>query len=105
MATVFRCHDPNLDRHVAIKVLPSFHTEAPTFTERFAQEARTVAQLDHPSILRIYDFGEDKGFTYIVTELLTGGDLQDLLEGDLLGIEETLKFMQPLAEALDYAHS
>ena len=106
MATVFRCHDPNLDRHVAVKVLPSFHTEDPTFTGRFTQEAQTVARLNHPNILQIYDFGEDKGFTYIVSELVPGGDLQDMLEGGKsMPVLEVLKFMGPLAEALDHAHA
>ena len=104
MATVFRCHDPNLDRHVAVKVLPSFHTEDPTFTGRFTQEAQTVAKLNHPNILQIYDFGEDKGYTYIVTELVPGGDLQDMLDGSAMPVLEVLKFMGPLAEALDTAH-
>ena len=105
MATVFRCHDPNLDRYVAVKVLPSFHTEDPTFTARFAQEAQTIAKLNHPNILKIYDFGEDKGYTYIVNELILGGDLQDKLEGGKLSPVEVLKFMQPLADALDHAHA
>ena len=81
MATVFRCLDPNLDRYVAVKVLPSFQQEDPTFTARFSQEARTIAALTHPNILAIYDFGEDKGFLYLVSELLVGGDLQDKLTG------------------------
>ena len=68
MATVFRCHDPNLDRMIAVKVLPSYHQEDPTFTARFSQEAQTVASLNHPNILQIYDFGEDKGYSYIVSE-------------------------------------
>ena len=102
---MFRCHDPNLDRYVAVKVLPSFHTDDPTFTARFSQEAQTVAKLNHPNILQIYDFGEDKGFTYIVSELVLGGDLQDMLEGTAMPALEVLKFMGPLAEALDYAHA
>ena len=105
MATVFRCHDPNLDRYVAVKVLPSFHTDDPTFTARFSQEAQTVAKLNHPNILQIYDFGEDKGFTYIVSELVPGGDLQDMLEGTAMPALDVLKFMGPLAEALDFAHA
>jgi serine/threonine protein kinase len=79
MATVFRAHDPNLDRDVAIKVLPSYHMDDPTIVERFAQEARTAAGLSHANILQICDFGEDKGFTYIVTELVTGGTFQNKL--------------------------
>ena len=104
MATVFRCHDPNLDRHVAVKVLPSFHTDDPTFTARFHQEAQTVARLNHPNILQIYDFGEDKGFTYIVSELVPGGDLQDMLKGEALPIARVIELMGPLANALDHAH-
>jgi len=60
MATVFRALDPNLDRYIAVKVLPSYYTDDPTFVERFAQEAQTVARLRHANILQIYDFGEDK---------------------------------------------
>ncbi|MDP7532412.1 MAG: serine/threonine-protein kinase, partial [SAR202 cluster bacterium] len=105
MATVFRALDPNLDRYIAVKVLPSYYTDDPTFVERFAQEAQTVARLRHANILQIYDFGEDKGFTYIVTELVTGGTLQDKLGVDPISGEETLRLMGPLAEGLDYAHS
>ena len=105
MATVFRCHDPNLDRFVAVKVLPSYYTDDPSFVGRFAQEARTVASLSSPNILQIYDFGEDKGYTHIVTELVPGGTLQDKLIGNPLPIEEVLRYMKPLAQALDYAHS
>ena len=105
MATVFRAHDPTLDREVAIKVLPSFHMDDPTFADRFAQEARTAAALRHANILQIYDFGEDKGFTYIVTELVTGGTFQDKLGPEPLSVAETIRMMSPLADALDYAHS
>jgi serine/threonine-protein kinase len=105
MATVFKCHDPNLDRYVAIKVLPSYYTEDPTFVGRFTQEAQTVARLNNPSILQIYDFGEDKGFSFIVTEMVAGGTLQDKLTGDPMSVEQVLKYMKPLVEALDYAHA
>ena len=104
MATVFRAHDPTLDREVAIKVLPSYHMEDPTFADRFAQEAQTVARLNHPNILQIYDFGEDKGFTFIVSELVPGGDLQDIITDEPMPAAEVLKYMAPLSGALDYAH-
>ena len=104
MATVFRCHDPNLDRFVAVKVLPSYHTEDPTFVGRFAQEAQTIARLNHPNILQIYDFGDDKGYTYIVSELVRGGDLQDRLTGEAMSVDDVLEYITPLADALDYAH-
>ncbi len=101
---MFRAHDPNLDRFVAVKVLPSYYTDDPTFVERFAQEAQTVARLRHPNILQIFDFGEDKGFTYIVSELVSGGTLQDKLGPEPLPTQQVIELMRPLAEALDYAH-
>ncbi len=103
MATVFRCHDPNLDRFVAIKVLPSLFSEDGSFSERFARETQTIARLNHPNILRVHDFGEDKGYSYIITELIYGDNLADRLTG-ALPIEEILGYTKPLAEALDYAH-
>ena len=103
MGTVFRCHDPNLDRHVAVKVLPSYSSEDASFGERFTREAQTIASLSHPNILQIYDFGEDKGYSYIVTEMIHGGTLADRLTGTL-PFEEVLGYVRPLAQALDYAH-
>jgi len=105
MATVFRAFDPNLDRHVAVKVLPSYETDDPTFTARFAHEAQTVAKLSHPNILQIYDFGEDKGFSYIVSELVGGGDLQQIMKGQPMPMGDVLRYLVPLAAALDYAHA
>jgi serine/threonine-protein kinase len=83
MASVFRAHDPDLDRFVAVKILPSFQAEDPTFVQRFRQEAQAVARLNHPNIIRVHDFGEDKGFTYIVMEYVTGGTLLDVMRGKL----------------------
>jgi serine/threonine-protein kinase len=105
MAAVFQAHDPSLDRNVAIKVLPSFHTQDPSFLDRFTQEAQAVARLNHPGILQIFDFGEDKGFTYIVTEYVPGGTLLDRLRGEPVSVDESLRLTRPLAEALDHAHT
>ena len=104
MATVFRALDPNLDRYVAVKVLPSYYTEDPSFIGRFTQEAQTIARVSHPNILQIYDFGEDKGYSYIVSELIEGGDLKDRLSGDPMSLDEVLKYIRPLSEALNVAH-
>ena len=104
MASVYGAHDPELNREVAVKVLPSFQTDDPTFVERFRQEAQAVARLNHPNIIQVYDFGEDKGFSYIVMEYVTGGTLQDLV-GGRLPLEEVLDLIAPVAEALEYAHS
>ena len=103
MASVFRAHDPELNRFVAVKVLPSFRSDDPTFVERFRQEAQAVASLNHPNIVQVYDFGEDKGFLYIVMELVTGGTLHDRM-GRRLPLDEALGLIAPLAEALEFAH-
>ena len=103
MATVFRAYDSELDRHIAMKVMPSFQAEDPTFVARFRQEAQAVAALVHPSIIQVHDFGEDKGFAFIVMEHVTGGTLSDYMANPL-PIDEVLHWVSPLAEALDYAH-
>ncbi|MBM3949289.1 MAG: serine/threonine protein kinase [SAR202 cluster bacterium] len=104
MATVFRAFDSQLGRVVALKVMPSYRSAEPTFLERFRNEARAVAQLSHQNIVRVHDFGEDKGFTYLVMEYLTGGTIKDLLSRRLT-LSETLSLLSPLADALDYAHA
>src|ERR1700693_1822019 len=80
MATVFKAYQPNLDRYVAIKVLPAYHARDPVFVKRFVQEARAVARLVHPNILQIHDFGEQDDVTYIVMEYVEGGTLKDRLK-------------------------
>ncbi len=103
MASVFRARDPELGRTVAIKVLPSFRQEDPTFVERFRREAQAVAALNHPNIVQIYDFGEDKGFMYIVMEYVSGGTLHEKM-GHRFTVDEVLEYMGPVADALDHAH-
>ena len=104
MATVYKAFQPALSRHVAVKVLPEFFANEPGFRERFALEAVAVASLRHPSIPSVHDYGEDRGITYIVTEFIPGGTIDTLL-GRILGVDETVKLLAPIASALDYAHS
>jgi len=104
MASVYRALDPTLNRDIAIKVLPSYQAEDPTFVERFSREAQAVARLNNPNITQIHDFGEDKGFSFIVMELVTGGTLQDRLDGPM-SLADILAVIRPLAAALDYAHA
>ena len=61
-ASVFRAHDPALDRQVAVKMLPSYDAQDPAFAERFRNEGQSV----HPNIVQVHDVGYDKGSTYIV---------------------------------------
>jgi len=70
MATVYRAYHPALDRYVAVKVLPEFFAEDPSYRERFQQEARSVARLKHPNILEVFDFGYEDGVAYLGFELV-----------------------------------
>jgi hypothetical protein len=103
MATVYKAYQPRLDRYVAIKVLPAYLAEEPGFVARFEREAMTIARLNHPNILDVYDFGEDAGVVYIVTPLLTDGTLARRV-GSPLPLDEVLRLLAPLGAALDYAH-
>lgn len=104
MATVFKAYQPNLDRYVAIKVLPSHYARDPDFVKRFVQEARVVAKLVHPNILQIHDFGEQDNITYIVMEYVEGGTLKDRLRRPLT-TGEAADYMIQAAEGLNCAHN
>ena len=103
MASVYHAHHPALDRNVAIKVLWESLADQPGFLERFRREARAASRLRHPNILTVYDFGEDDGIAYMVTELLPGGTLADRL-GARLPYTEVLRVLRGIGSALDAAH-
>jgi eukaryotic-like serine/threonine-protein kinase len=104
MATVYKAHHDALSRYVAIKVLPEFLAEQEGFKERFQQEAVAIAHLRHPSILAVYDYGEEDGNNYIVEEFVEGGTLSDRM-GKPHALDETVSILSPVASALDYAHA
>src|SRR6266699_4339978 len=104
MATVFKAYQPNLDRYVAIKVLPAYHAQDPVFVKRFVQEARSVAKLAHPNIVQIHDFGEHQNITYIVMEYVDGGTLKDHLKQRPVTVPEAVDFVIQAAEGLGCAH-
>ena len=103
MAMVFKAYQPTLDRHVAIKVLPTLYARDPIFVKRFEREARSVARLAHPNIVRIHDFGEQDNITYIVMEYVDGGTLKDRLKRPL-PVTEAADFIIQAAEGLECAH-
>ena len=105
MATVYKAYQPSMDRNVAIKVLPSQLAESKEFVTRFRQEARTIARLEHPHILPVFDFGEDDGVTYFVMRFLEAGTLKNRMEAGPLDLDEIDRIFTQLAEALGYAHS
>jgi serine/threonine protein kinase/Tol biopolymer transport system component len=79
MGEVYKARDPRLDRIVAIKVLPSHHTDDPERQQRFDREAHAVAALSHPNICAIFDVGQDGGIAYLVMEFLDGETLAERL--------------------------
>ncbi|MFO7684263.1 MAG: serine/threonine-protein kinase, partial [Chloroflexota bacterium] len=105
MATVFKAYDPRFERHVAVKVLPREFMHDPEFRARFNREAKTIAALEHPAIVPVYDYGDEEGLLYLVMRYMPGGSLSDRLEQGPLSIEESAEILQRLGSALDRAHS
>ncbi len=103
MASVYKANQASLGRTVALKVLPEQLSGDPGFGERFRAEAMTVAALHHPNILQVFDYGEEAGRSYLVSELIDGGTLADRL-GRPLSLAESIALLRPIASALDYAH-
>jgi putative two-component system response regulator len=104
MATVYRGYHSGLDRYVAIKVLPELLADDVAHRERFQQEARSISRLKHPNIVEVFDFGQEGDLTFIVMELVDGGALESRL-GAPMSLQQVVELLEPLAEALDYAHS
>lgn len=105
MGEVYKARHPNLNRTVAIKVLSTHFKNDPDFNKRFAREAKTMAQLRHPNIITIHDYGNEDGLPYIVMEYLTGETLSQILESrDHIPLDEAVPLLQDLSSALDYAH-
>lgn len=109
MGSVYRAHDLTLDRPVAIKVLHPQLATQPQFRQRFLLEARAAAQLDHPSIIKIYDFAAREDQYYMVMEYVAGRSLAFYLhqldeQGQILPLREVLSLMAQVADGLAYAH-
>ncbi|MFD0899513.1 Stk1 family PASTA domain-containing Ser/Thr kinase [Actinomadura sediminis] len=109
MAEVYRARDLRLDRTVAVKTLRSDLARDPTFQARFRREAQSAASLNHPSVIAVYDTGEDvigdTPIPYIVMEYVDGSTLRDLLrENTALVPEKALEVTDGILRALDYSH-
>ncbi len=103
MATVYKAYESKLGRYVAIKVLPQFFARDPNFMRRFQREAKAVAQLSHPNIVPIHNYGEQGEFAYIAMQYVEGGTLKHEHDKQLEP-EEALRLLLPVIRALDYAH-
>ncbi len=104
MGEVYKARDTRLERSVAVKVLPSHLSASAETRQRFEREAKTISQLSHPHICALYDVGSQNDVEYLVMELLEGETLSARLAKGALPLEQTLRFGQEIADALDKAH-
>jgi eukaryotic-like serine/threonine-protein kinase len=105
-ASVYLAEDRSLQREVAVKVLRSGLASDDGFLRRFRAEAVAVAGLNHPHVLRVFDWGEVDGEAWLVTEYLSGGSLRDLLDDrHRLSPEQTVSIGTQAADGLAYAHA
>lgn len=105
MGQVYRALDPRLGREVAIKVLAAELARDPNRLARFEREARAIAALDHSNILTVFDVGMHEGTPYVVTELLHGETLRELLLHRIPTQKQALGFAVQIAHGLGAAHS
>jgi serine/threonine-protein kinase len=107
-AVVFRTRDHALNRDVAVKVLDTAGAPAPTLSERFVREAQTIARLEHPNIVPIYEVGQQADFLYLAMRCVDGPSLRQML-GDRpmrrLSPGDAARVARAVADALSYAHA
>lgn len=105
MAEVYLAKDPKLDREVAVKVLPASLALDAGYVERFRDEARRVAALNHPNIVPVYHYGEERGLLFLVMPVLRES-LRDRMEREgILPVAEATRYVVQVAAALDAAHA
>lgn len=104
MGEVYRARDTRLGRDVAIKILPAAFSADPDRLRRFEREARAASALNHPNILTIHDFGVQDRAPYVVTELLEGETLRDMMEDSALSARKAQEWAIQIARGLAAAH-
>ena len=104
MGVVYRAHDPRLNREVAVKCVPPQQL-SPDAEHRFQREAQVVAQMDHPAIVSIHDFGHHDGSLFFVMPLVQGTNLRAFLRHEEARLGDILEVGIQVAEALDYSHA
>src|SRR6188474_1610528 len=105
MGEVYRARDPQLQRDVAIKVLPAEFSSDPVRRRRFEQEARAAGGLNHPNILAVYDVGIESHTAFIVTEVLEGHTLTERIGGSPLPARMAAGYARQIASGLAAAHA
>ena len=105
MASVYLAFDPSFKRDVAVKVLPRESVgKGENSLERFKKELETIASLEHPAIVPVYDVGEQDGQPYFVMRYMAGGSLSVLIQEGKLSLQDTARIIERIAVALDHAH-
>jgi len=109
MGAVYQAYDLSLQRDVAIKLIHPHFARQPDFRERFLQEARVMARMDHPGIVKVFTVNTQGDTFYIVMEYIAGGNLRQLLdklirERNWLPVSEAVSLVQQLSQTLEYAH-
>ncbi len=105
MAVVYRAKDLMLERPVAIKVLRQDYSKNEAFRERFRLEARAAANLSHPNIVTVHDFGFDSDHLFLVMEYVPGTDLKTILKEKIrLPVEDAVRLMIQASAGIGYAH-
>ncbi len=106
MSTVYEAEHVHLHRRVALKVLPRSLAGDGSFLERFYREARAVAKLNHPNIIRGFDLGQEGDYHYLVMEFVEGSSLQQLTEENgRLPVDQAVEMIRQAALGLDHAHA
>src|SRR5882724_5316480 len=105
MAEVYLAHDNLLNRPVALKALFPEYAREPSFVERFRREAQAAANLNHPNIVAIYDWGQEDGTYFIVMEYVEGRALRDLMRSEgPIDPGQAAEIAAEIASALAFAH-
>ena len=105
MGVVYKAHDSQLERHVALKVLPSHLVADRERKKRFVQEAKAASALNHPNIVTIHEIASDQDVDFIVMEYVAGKTLDQLIPRKGMRLNEALKIAIPMADALTAAHA
>lgn len=105
MGAVYKARQKQLGRLAALKILPPEIGQAEAFAERFTREARSLAMLNHPHVVTVYDFGHtEQGLYYFIMEFVEGTDLRRVIQAGELGPSQALAVVPQICEALQYAH-
>jgi serine/threonine protein kinase len=104
MGAVYKARQRQLDRVVALKILPPGIGEDSAFSDRFTREAKAMAKLNHPGIVSIHDFGHAEGLYYFLMELVDGASLNLLMQNGRVSPREALAIVPQICDALQYAH-